>query len=243
MKTDKAPAKDKARVANLFNAIAPSYDFLNRFLSVGIDQYWRKQMAKHLHQTSDSMTLLDLATGTGDQVISLCKRFSFIKSAIGVDLAQNMLLIGRKKVLKQGLSQRIKLQEGDATNLDFITNSFDITSCSFGIRNVEKLQAALSEILRVLKPDAQLLILEFSLPPNPILRRLYFFYFRHILPAIGRLFSKHPAAYAYLNESVEHFPYGSDFTDILKQVGFVNPNYYPLTFGIATLYVAKKPEK
>lgn len=233
--------KNASRVASLFDAIAPRYDFLNRALSAGIDQRWRKTLTSRLRKTSDNMRLLDIATGTADQIISLCKKYSFIKSAVGIDLAENMLSIGRKKVDSQLLGSVIRLQKGDATKLAFSDKSVDVVSCSFGLRNVEKLDVALGEILRVLKPGGQLLILEFSLPKNPILNRLYLMYFRHILPILGRLFSKHPEAYAYLNKSVEHFPYGPAFTQILQRIGYVNSAGTPLTLGVATLYEAQKP--
>ena len=232
--------KTTPRVAHLFDAIAPRYDWLNRLLSAGIDQRWRKKLTARLRKTSDTMSLLDIATGTADQIISLCKEYPYLRSAVGVDLAENMLTLGREKVARHHLESIIRLQKGDATNLEFADATFDVVSCSFGLRNVENLEAALREIHRVLRPEGQLLILEFSLPNNLIARRLYLMYFRHILPTIGRLFSRHPDAYIYLNKSVEHFPYGSTFTRILHRVGFTNITNQPLTFGIATLYSAQK---
>jgi len=232
--------KDKTQVTSIFNAIAPSYDFSNRTLSMGIDIYWRKQLIKRLVKTSEDMKLLDVATGTADLALAFCQKHSCIKAAIGVDLANNMLEIGRQKIKHNHLESIIDLQTGDATNLDFADATFDVVSISFGIRNVENLEKALSEMSRVLKPGGQLLILEFSLPSNIVLRTLYLMYFRHILPTLGRLFSKHPQAYAYLNKTVESFPYGQKFADIIKLQGFAELNFRPLTFGIATVYEGKK---
>lgn len=235
--------KEKNQVANIFNAIAPSYDFLNRVLSMGIDIYWRERLAKRLKKTSEAMKLLDVATGTADLAITLCQKYTFIKSITGIDLADNMLEIGRKKTKHKRLDKIISLQTGDASNLDFADATFDAVTISFGIRNVENLEKALSEMYRVLKVGGQLLVLEFSLPRSELLKALYLLYFRHVLPLIGRLFSKHPQAYAYLNKTVESFPSGQSFADIIKQQGFTKLSFTPLTFGIATIYEGRKGTK
>ncbi|MEK6557989.1 MAG: bifunctional demethylmenaquinone methyltransferase/2-methoxy-6-polyprenyl-1,4-benzoquinol methylase UbiE [Candidatus Margulisiibacteriota bacterium] len=231
----------KKNVRQIFNTIAPRYDLLNRLFSAGIDQTWRRKLSSRLQCTSEQMKLLDIATGTADQIISLCQTCSFLKSAIGIDSAEKMLILGREKVLKHRLGSVIHLEEGNAEQLTFKAESFDAVSCSFGLRNVQSLEGVLGEALRVLKVKGQLLVLEFSLPQNQFVKSVYLLYFRYLLPFLGRLFSNHPEAYRYLNESVEHFPYGESFKNILRKAGFVNVGAQPLTFGIATLYWADKP--
>lgn len=232
--------KESVHIEGLFNKIAKRYDTLNRILSAGIDQHWRKKLSTQLIVTSNQMKVLDIATGTGDQILSLCKTHPKIKSAIGIDLAENMLSIGQKKIHRQGLSSSIHLQKGNACHLDFNNDAFDAVSCSFGLRNIDNLAKALSEILRVLKPGGQLLILEFSLPKNRLLKQIYIAYFRHVLPALGNIFSSHPNAYTYLNQSVEHFPYGFVFADMLRDHQYTNVKVIPLSFGISTIYTAQK---
>ncbi len=232
--------KETTRIEGLFNQLAKHYDLINRVLSWGIDQRWRKKLSAQLIITSPNMKLLDIATGTGDQIISLCKTHAAINSAIGIDLSENMLNIGRKKVKQRNLSSIIQLRKGNATHLPFNNNTVDIVSCSFGLRNIDDLPLALSEIRRVLKPGGQLLILEFSLPKNKVIKGMYLGYFRYILPVLGNLFSSHPDAYTYLNRSVEQFPYGIVFADMLRDHQYTSVKVIPLSFGISTIYTAQK---
>ncbi len=232
--------KDAKRIEGIFNALSKHYDLINRLLSAGIDQHWRKKLSLKLTPTSQNLKILDIATGTGDQIVSLCQTHSTIKTAIGIDLAENMLAVAEKKVIKKNLLERIQLQKGNTCNLAFEDETFDAVTCSFGLRNFDDLTLALNEIFRVLKPNGQLLILEFSLPKNKIFKNMYIGYFRHILPALGNLFSNHPNAYTYLNQSVEQFPYGDAFADILRRSKFSNIEHVPLSFGISTIYSATK---
>lgn len=237
--TDLQPAK--AESWKMFNRIAGTYDLLNRLLSMGIDQRWRRELARNL-PSGNGLAVLDLATGTGDQLISILSgenggRFS---RGVGLDPAEEMLAHGRAKLRTAGLAGKAEMQLGDAQTLPFPDASFDAVTISFGIRNVADAPRALREMARVLKPGGRLLVLEFSLPPNPAARALYLTYFRHILPAIGGLISGQGAAYRYLNETVEAFPYGEAFCEWLRAAGFFRTQARPLTLGIATLYVADK---
>ncbi len=222
----------------IFDDIAKTYDFLNHFLSFGIDIYWRNQMLKHL-PIKDSINALDLATGTGDVAITLSK-VPAIKKITGLDLSQGMIAEGLKKIKKRKLEDKINLMIGDGTNIEASDHCFDLVTISFGIRNFSDPQKSLHDIFRVLKKDGRLLIMEFSLPKNALIRSLYFFYFRKILPFIGNLLSNHRDAYTYLNRSVEDFPYGEAFLQLMRNAGFKNLKAYPQTFGIATLYVGDK---
>jgi demethylmenaquinone methyltransferase/2-methoxy-6-polyprenyl-1,4-benzoquinol methylase len=227
----------KAQVARMFDSISHKYDFLNHFLSLGIDRGWRKQAIKLLKPLRPKY-LLDVATGTGDfalQALSLNPDM-----VIGVDISEGMLEMGRKKIASRNLSAKVQLQQGDSENLHFEENKFDAVTVGFGVRNFENLEKGLGEILRVMKPGAMLVILEFSKPRRFPFRQLYNFYFKGILPKIGRLVSKDKSAYTYLPESVEAFPDGTDFENILKKVGFKNTTCKPLTFGISSIYTGQK---
>jgi demethylmenaquinone methyltransferase/2-methoxy-6-polyprenyl-1,4-benzoquinol methylase len=224
----------------IFNEIAGTYDLLNHTLSLGIDIYWRKKFIKNLPK-KDSINALDLATGTGDVPLTLIadKR---IKKITGLDLSKGMVDIGIEKVKKKNLDNKIFLMLGDAMNIPAADKTFDITTISFGIRNFSDPQKSLHDIYRVLKKDGRVMIMEFAIPSNPIVRAVYFFYFRHFLPRIGNLISKHKDAYTYLNKSVEDFPYGDQFLGLMKNAGFKNLKKESLTFGIAMLYVGDKRE-
>ena len=226
----------------IFDRIAKRYDLLNRLLSLGTDVRWRKRMADFLPD-ADGVRLVDLATGTGDQALFLCRTCAKIKHATGFDLAENMLELGRKKVAESGLGDRVDLRTGDATDIPSEEGVYDAATISFGIRNVTDVPRALEEMLRVLKPGGRALILEFSLPSNPVLRRCYLFYFRHILPRIGALVSGDASAYRYLNQTVETFPYGENFCTLMKDAGFTAVKANPLTFGIATIYQGDASER
>lgn len=222
----------------IFNEIASTYDLLNHTLSFGIDIYWRNLLLKHL-PNKDSINALDLATGTGDVPLTLVKDRR-VKKITGIDLSKGMVDIGVEKIKKKGLDKKIFLTLGDGVNIPAADNAFDLTTISFGIRNFSDPQKSLHDIHRVLKVDGRLMIMEFAIPTNPIVRAVYFFYFRHFLPRIGNLISKHKDAYTYLNQSVEDFPYGDKFLSMMKKAGFENLSMIPLTFGIAMLYIGDK---
>jgi demethylmenaquinone methyltransferase/2-methoxy-6-polyprenyl-1,4-benzoquinol methylase len=230
-------AAKKAQVAKMFNNISAHYDFLNHFLSLGIDKLWRKRAIKMLKPQAPKM-ILDVATGTGDfafEALSLNPQ-----KVIGVDISTGMLEHGRKKVNERNLTGKIELKTGDSENLDFQENIFDAVTVGFGVRNFENLEKGLLEILRVMKPGATLVVLEFSRPRIFPFRQLYNFYFKFVLPKIGRIVSKDKSAYTYLPQSVEAFPDGTEFENILKKVGFKNTTCEPLTFGVSTIYTGKK---
>ena len=230
----------KTESYKIFDEIAGTYDFLNRFLSFGIDVYWRKKLLKFLPKKL-SLDVLDMATGTGDVPLTLIKHPK-INKIIGIDLSKGMVDLGKKKVEKLGLSKRIDLQIGDGVKIPFGDNSFDLVTISFGIRNFSDYKESLKNVYRVLKPGGRILIMEFSIPKNIIFRKVYFFYFRHILPTIGNLLSKHKDAYKYLNETVEDFPYGTEFEQHMKDAGFSDTGFKTQTFGIASLYYGDKLE-
>jgi len=223
-----------------FDKIAHRYDILNRILSVGIDQYWRKKMISFLPK-GEALTLLDLATGTGDVMLSLAKnkRCTF-SQLIGMDLSQGMMDIGVQKSRRRKRDDLITFQQGNATDIPMPDDTVDVVTISFGIRNVPDVSKTLSEMGRVLKPGGVGMVLEFSMPENPLLKTLYLFYFRYILPQIGSLISGDKEAYTYLNKSVEVFPYGNAFCQLMYQEGFRGVIQKPLTLGIATLYVGYK---
>lgn len=227
-------------VSAMFDRVAPRYDLVNRLLSTGIDGFWRKKMAACL-PPGDNLCVLDLATGTADQLLALFKRCRRIATAVGLDLAENMLSVGREKVEKAGLTDRVSLKTGDAQDIDAPAEYFDAVTISFGIRNVKDPQKALKEMARVLKPGGRALVLEFSLPQRPLVRRAYLGYLRVLVPAIGGWISGDPRAYRYLNRSIEAFPSGSAFLDLVSRAGFVGVAVHPMTFGIASIYHGDKP--
>ena len=221
----------------IFNRIAKSYDSVNRVLSFGLDIGWRKKV-NTLLPNRNNLRLLDLATGTADQVIMLCDINQNIKSAVGMDLSEEMLDIGRKKISR--FNGKIRLETGDAVQLPIEDKQYDAITISFGIRNVPDVQASMREMYRVLDNGGKALILEFSLPKNPIIRFGHLFYLRWVLPLVGGLISGDYAAYKYLNTSIEAFPYGEAFCKLLKEAGFQEVKAHPVTHGIATIYEACK---
>ena len=223
----------------MFNAIAGRYDFLNRLLSLGQDVRWRKALKKLLPE-NEALTILDLATGTADVLIVLAKNNAKVLRGIGIDPAVKMLEIGREKIKLQHLDDRLMLEQGDAQALPFLDESFDCVSIAFGIRNIPDLRLALLEMYRVTKKGGRILILEFSKPQNPLLKFGHWIYLQSVVPVLGFLFSGNFKAYAYLNQTIQTFPYGERFCKILKQMGFVNIEPYPLMGGAATIYVAQK---
>ena len=225
-------------IAAMFDRISPKYDALNHLLSFNIDKVWRKKTAKAVAK-SHPKTILDLATGTADLAIAVAKR-NPQAHILGMDISEKMLDIGKEKVMHQNLANQIELSLGDAAALPFEDDSFDAVTVAFGVRNFEDLGKGLSEISRVLKPGGQAVILEFSMPERFPVKQLYHFYFRRLLPFIGKLISKDNSAYAYLPASVERFPKPKAFLELLAQHGLIRGTVRPLTFGIATLYCAER---
>lgn len=233
------PPPSRNHVWQMFDRIAHRYDLLNRLLSMGTDVRWRKRMARHLPQ-GNALTVLDIATGTADVLLSLQRECPRIASGIGADMSLGMLLHGQEKLRAASLTPQFTLVRTDATCLSIAAEACDATTIAFGIRNVLSVDAALREMHRVLRPQGKTLILEFSLPGNRLIRHGYLFYFRHILPKLGALISGDSYAYKYLNQTVETFPYGDAFCDLMRTAGFSEVEAHPLTFGIATLYVGLK---
>jgi len=226
----------KKQVGKMFDNIAANYDFLNHSLSFGMDYYWRRKSIKQL--TNNPKTILDIATGTADFAISAC-RIKDVKIT-GIDISEGMINVGKEKIKKKGLENRIDLQIADSENLPFSDNSFDAITAGFGVRNFENLEKGLSEIYRVLSSNGMIAILEPSKPKVFPLKQIYRIYFHKVLPFIGKLISKDNSAYTYLPNSVEEFPNGDKFIQHLKNIGFNNCKHIPLTFGIVDLYVAIK---
>ena len=227
----------REKVEDMFDRIAPRYDLLNRVLSAGIDRSWRKKAIRLLAPIQPK-SILDIATGTGDlalEAVSLSP-----SKIIGVDISEQMLAAGRKKIAQRKLSHLIRLENGDSEDLSFADGTFDAVTVAFGVRNFEHLEKGLMEILRVLKPGGMAVILEFSQPRKFPVKQFYRFYSRYILPVIGQLVSSERAAYEYLPESVQAFPSGKQFTVILDRCGYWNTKSYPLTFGIASIYTGIK---
>jgi demethylmenaquinone methyltransferase/2-methoxy-6-polyprenyl-1,4-benzoquinol methylase len=227
----------KEQVATMFDNIAGNYDFLNHFLSLGIDIFWRKRLVRKL-QKQKPQNILDVATGTADLAIAIMKIKPF--NVVGIDISNGMLEVGRKKIKQQDLEKTIQLQQADSEDLPFEDATFDAVTVSFGARNFENLQKGLSEMARVLKPGGKIYILEFSKPTLFPFKQLYDFYFKFVLPLIGKLLSKDNAAYSYLPESVKAFPHGKELNSIIENCGYTNAKNHPLTMGIASIYTAQK---
>ena len=228
----------KEQVAAMFNNIAFRYDFLNRFLSAGIDIRWRKKALSQLSELNPKK-ILDVATGTADVAIMASKKLNPEK-IIGIDISEGMLEIGRKKISHLKLDHIIELKNGDSENIQFESDSFDAVTVAFGVRNFQDLEKGLSEIRRVLKPGGKLVVLEFSKPTAPVISQLYRFYMKVLTPALGRLFSKNREAYAYLDESISKFPEGNSFLTVMNGVGFVDYYQKKLSLGICSIYCGRK---
>jgi len=230
--------KKSDNVAAMFNSIAAKYDFLNHFLSLGIDKLWRRRLVKQLAK-SNPRQVLDIATGTGDLAIQLAKHHKSV-NITGVDISENMLNIGREKILKRKLEGRINLKQANSMSLPFADGEFDAAMVAFGVRNFEDLSKGITEIHRVLKNGGSLYVLEFSMPSRFPMRNLYRFYFRRVLPFVGGIVSGSKSAYTYLPESVFAFPEKEKFVKIMTNAGFKNCSYKRLTFGVASIYIGSK---
>jgi len=227
----------KEQVAKMFDTISNEYDGLNRVISFGIDIKWRKKVVNIVKATNPS-SILDIATGTGDLAINLTETSA--TKIIGLDISEGMLQVGRKKIEKLKLNNTIEMVYGDSENIPFENNSFDAITVAFGVRNFEDLEKGLSEIFRVLKPGGKFVVLETSIPTKSPFKQGYTFYSTKILPIIGKVFSKDKVAYKYLSDSAASFPYGEAFNNILQKIGFIDVKCKPQTFGVASIYIAKK---
>jgi len=241
MPTDRSPDKSPARIADMFDAIAGRYDLLNTVLSGGLDRYWRRRAIASLQLTGRER-VLDVCTGTADVAICAARAVKGAARVVGVDFAGAMLARGQAKLRSGKLDDRVTLVRGDAARLPVADAAVDAATVAFGIRNVEQTDVACAELFRVIAPGGRLAILEFGLPVVPAVRPLYLWYFRHVLPRIGRAVSKHSAAYSYLPESVGAFPWGDEFGRLLTAAGFSQVRSRPLAFGIVYLYSATKPQ-
>ncbi|MGF2411779.1 bifunctional demethylmenaquinone methyltransferase/2-methoxy-6-polyprenyl-1,4-benzoquinol methylase UbiE [Ferruginibacter sp.] len=228
----------KQQVAAMFDDIAFKYDFLNRFLSAGIDIRWRKKAIKQIADLHPKK-ILDVATGTADVAI-MASGILKPEKIIGIDISDGMLEVGRQKVTKAGLGNIIELLNGDSETINFKNDSFDAVTVAFGVRNFQHLEKGLSEIYRVLKPGGKLVVLEFSKPKMPGVKSIYDLYMKVITPNVGKLFSKNRNAYKYLDESIQKFPEGKNFTQILDNLGYLNTYCKPLSLGICSIYCGTK---
>lgn len=227
----------KQQITTMFDAVAPKYDFLNQLLSLGIHKGWRKK-AINLLKTQNPKTILDIATGTADLAIEAMRLQP--EKVTGVDISEGMLNLGKEKIAKLGLQNKIELLIGDSENLPFADNSFDAVTVGFGVRNFENLEKGLRDMQRVLKPGGTMVVLEFSKPKYFPVKQLYKIYFRYITPLVGKIFSKDNSAYTYLPESVNAFPDGNDFLNVLTKIGLKDAKTITLSCGIASIYVSKK---
>ena len=235
MKTDALITQKKKNIGALFDRISGTYDFLNHFLSLGIDRYWRKKAIAGMPPQKE---VLDVAIGTADLTLEMFRQHKAQK-VVGIDLSEQMMVIGEKKLQQHGFSATFL--PANAQDMPFADNRFDAVTCAYGCRNFSNLQEGLSEMYRVLQSGGMLLILEFSYPTNPLIRWLYDLYFSCVLPCLGRCISRDKDAYTYLNRSVKDFCYGEAFVQQLREAGFTDIQYEPITWGITTIYRATKP--
>ena len=228
--------EEKKNIGALFDGIAGTYDFLNHALSFNIDKSWRKKAVSLLNPCH---SLLDVAIGTGDLAIEILRQ-SKAERIQGIDLSREMMRVGEEKVRCKGFSDRISFDYGSALDMPYSSGTFDAVTCAYGVRNFSDLDKGLREFHRTLKPGGQLVILEFSYPTNPVIRFVYDMFFSHILPVVGRIVSKDKSAYSYLNRSVKNFLWGEEMIRHLVAAGFRDAVFHPLTFGITTVYYARK---
>lgn len=227
----------KEQVAQMFDNISGNYDGLNRVISFGIDVKWRKKVLQ-LVSDKNPKTVLDIATGTGDLAILMTNTSA--EEIIGLDISAGMLEVGKKKIAERKLDSKIQMVLGDSENIPYPDNYFDAITVAFGVRNFETLEKGLAEILRVLKPNGIFVILETSVPTKFPYKQGYAFHSKFILPLVGKLFSKDKAAYSYLSDSANEFPFGEALNNILRKIGFIDVKHLPQTFGVATIYHASK---
>lgn len=242
MSKDIKPYKDsdvekKKQVEQMFDNISENYDGLNRVISFGIDQKWRRKLIDMVKKTQPKY-ILDVATGTGDLAIAMAD--SDAEKIIGLDISAGMLQVGKNKIHAKNLDHRIEMVQADSENLPYPDHTFDAITVAFGVRNFENLEKGLSEIYRVLSPNGIFVVLETSVPTKFPFKQGYKVYSNYILPTIGKLFSKDKNAYQYLSESASVFPYGEEFNNILKKTGFTDVENHPQTFGVSTIYSASK---
>jgi demethylmenaquinone methyltransferase / 2-methoxy-6-polyprenyl-1,4-benzoquinol methylase len=230
--------KNRAAVESMFDSIAWRYDFLNHFLSFSIDRHWRKRAIRELLNLKEKPAVLDIATGTGDLAIAAIKLNP--SKITGIDISKKMLEVGRLKIERKGLSERIELVTADSENIPFSDNSFDIVTVAFGVRNFSDPLKGLSEMNRVLRDKGVVMVIEFSKPSGFLFKTIYGFYFRNILPFFGKLLSKDRSAYRYLPDSVMEFPDNEEFLGLLSQAGFSGSRQIKLTGGVASIYTGIK---
>lgn len=233
------------QVRDMFDNIAPAYDFMNRAMTLGVDTLWRRKavsiIASHLKGAAvDAPKVLDVATGTGDMALLLARSLRGA-TVTGVDLSEGMIAIGRDKVDKAGMGTRVSLQVADCLSLPLPDNEYDCVTVAYGVRNFERLAYGYRQMLRVLKPGGLLCVIELSTPTNPLVRPLYHLYTRHAIPLAGRLVSRDVRAYTYLPESIAAVAQGPDMCRIISEAGFAYAAYKPLTLGVCTIYTARKP--
>ncbi len=226
------------QVREMFDSIAPAYDFMNRAMTMGIDKLWRRRAVKMIQSTSP-LALLDVATGTGDLAIKLARTMPGCH-VTGVDLSEGMLAVGRRKVAEAGLSGRIEFKQADCLALPFDDNTFDAVTVAYGVRNFERLADGYREMARVLKPGGMLCVIELSTPRGVIIGPMYRFYTRYVIPTVGKLVSKDVRAYSYLPESIAAVAQGDDMLKLMRDAGLRDTAFKPLTFGACTIYTARK---
>jgi demethylmenaquinone methyltransferase / 2-methoxy-6-polyprenyl-1,4-benzoquinol methylase len=236
--TQKSKEDKKANVESMFDSIAWRYDFLNHFLSFGIDYLWRRRAIRIISRSYKSSEILDVATGTGDLAIAAMKLNP--TKVTGIDISKNMLESGKLKIKRKGLSERIELIQGDSENIPFTDNCFDVVMVAFGVRNFSDPLKGLSEMKRVVRNNGMIMVLEFSKPSGFLFRKVYNFYFMNILPFFGKLFSKDKSAYKYLPDSVMKFPDNEEFLLLLLKAGFSQTRQIKLTGGVASIYTGIK---
>ena len=234
---DSRPKTEQVR--DMFDSIAPAYDFMNRAMTFGVDNWWRS-VAVNMICKSNPATILDIATGTADLAIKLADKMP-AAHVTGVDLSANMIEIGRQKVAQRHLSDRIELMTADCLHLPFDDNTFDCITVAYGVRNFEHLDQGYGEMFRVMKPGGMLVVIELSTPTNQVVKPFYRLYTKHIIPLAGKLVSKDVRAYSYLPESIAAVPQGDNMLALIKQAGFDDARFKTLTFGTCSIYSAKKP--
>lgn len=227
-----------AQVEQMFNSIAPAYDFMNRAMTLGIDRLWRRKAVGMVAATGP-VHILDVATGTGDLAVELCRRIP-AASVTGVDLSEEMLRIGREKMEKEGLTSRVTLRKADCLDLPFPDGTFDAVTVAYGVRNFEHLDKGYAEMARVLKPGGMLCVIELAVPTSKLVRPFYNMYTRHIIPAVGRMVSSDSRAYTYLPESIAAMPQGPRMLALMEGAGLTQAHLTPLTFGVCAIYTANK---